>query len=924
MKRIRSVHHAALRDFKDKTIKTAASLLTVCLLASSFPMRVALGQTRKPKPKPTPKIGKIFIVSPKTRPLAVQGGSIPLRYNVNDPDITSIKIKVGNDNGDSDSGTAGLSNALVYLFEGTNTIELLGFKGSTLDPEAKEILTAECLSQCISNVRPPGGMVQSLTGGTPPAQGQMAPAPVAAKNIGLLLPGDGTVTDAATFEPIIIVQEKSGITRLIIDVSQNNDLIDSKNETKIKYQDGIALLRPKLKIKGGVNDIHVFDPLHSGQQFESNAQLKCEGSKCGTSDGSVAVVTPTEGPSPAASPASSPSTQGGQSNAANPQKGSIHVTTPTGEVKYVDDTSIPLRLTVDPKPDPKNNVKSIFVTVTTDKAPVVQPGGAKDVTYPTDDPKKAAELTTNVKVDKGPNKILVYDPTRPDDERHSITLNCDGKKCEVPAVTAEKPKIKVEKPKKGSKEAEVVDTGRVDSYLTIAKDSKIENLQYTVYNGETVHTSEKFPVPAADGTDPIPMRIPVAILKGSNTIRFFDAANPGSNEDTASTVVICTGALCPTDYLIAEYPSSGQNSRVIVGLEQAGGSSADSKTSPVLDLFFMTPFIFNRGKKCGDEPAANASYEERKKYSDCREENVERKLLPRFGFWGDIRLAATPEQIAAAQVFPTNLVNQVTTPGNSVNLVQSFDFMAGLEGRVITANGNFLSLIPGIRQRTSLYLAFGGGAISPLNASRQTAQIFKIPVVGDPQRDEFIERFGEPPATTPAKEFVGIVPLDRDRFFRQWYFGVRLKTLYCADEDCKGYKNSFPSIVDFMIGQNEAVTGGSRKAGGTPDPKNPDKLIGQKNSYVLRIDGFYPLPIRKASFLFLYGTALMKIGGGGAKITTPLFLDNPGTTIELSDTRVYIPPLNLLKLQQPDRDYYKLGVGINLTDLFNRNKPQPQ
>jgi hypothetical protein len=67
----------------------------------------------------------------------------------------------------------------------------------------------------------------------------------------------------------------------------------------------------------------------------------------------------------------------------------------------------------------------------------------------------------------------------------------------------------------------------------------------------------------------------------------------------------------------------------------------------------------------------------------------------------------------------------------------------------------------------------------------------------------------------------------------------------------------------------------------------------------------------------------MKIGGGGVKITTPLFLDNPGTTVELSDPRVYIPPLNLLKLQQPDRDYYKLGIGINLTDLFNRGKTQP-
>jgi hypothetical protein len=132
-------------------------------------------------------------------------------------------------------------------------------------------------------------------------------------------------------------------------------------------------------------------------------------------------------------------------------------------------------------------------------------------------------------------------------------------------------------------------------------------------------------------------------------------------------------------------------------------------------------------------------------------------------------------------------------------------------------------------------------------------------------------------------------------------------------------KNVFPAIVDFMFGQNEAVTGGSRKRGGTLDPKDPSKLIGQKQAYVLRIDGFYPFPIKEASFLYFYGTALMKIGGK-ANITTPLFLDNPGTTVQISDPAVFMPPTSVLKLQQPDRDYYKIGVGINLTDLFNRNK----
>jgi len=581
---------------------------------------------------------------------------------------------------------------------------------------------------------------------------------------------------------------------------------------------------------------------------------------------------------------------------------------------------------VDPKPDPANNVKSIYIRVLNAEQPIVQKDVPKPVKF--DDPKKAVEVPADVKIAAGSNIIRVFDETRPNDETDSITIVCEGEKCSAAAAATKEPekpaKIKIDKPEKGSKEASVVDTARVDAYLTIAGDSEIKDIQYSVVNeGDTKFTSEKFPVPAPEEKDkqkqPIKMRIPVAILKGSNAIRFFNAADPANKDSEDFTEVVCTGENCALNYQIAKYPSSGQNSRVIVGLEQAGGSSAKSETKPVLDLFFMTPFLFDKRHTC-PEPATE----------ECLAENTQRRLLPRLGFWGDIRVASTPDQIAAAGVFPTNLVNQVTHSGEFIDLVQSFDFMAGLEGRIKTANSSFLSLIPGIRQKSSFYLAAGWGAISPLTARRESVQIFNVPGPTDPRRANFIERFGvngqipkQLGDPTKEAEFVAITPLDRDRFLHQWYAGIRLKTFYCEDEKCTRFKNSFPSIVDFMIGQNEAVTGGSRKRGGTPDPNNPDKLIGQSNSFVLRIDGFYPFPIKEANFLFLYGTALMKVGGGGVKITTPLFLDNPGTTVELSDPRLYVPPIGVLKLQQPDRDYYKIGVGINLTDLFNRNKPKP-
>lgn len=113
-------------------------------------------------------------------------------------------------------------------------------------------------------------------------------------------------------------------------------------------------------------------------------------------------------------------------------------------------------------------------------------------------------------------------------------------------------------------------------------------------------------------------------------------------------------------------------------------------------------------------------------------------------------------------------------------------------------------------------------------------------------------------------------------------------------------------MVDFGIGQNEAVTGGTFRTDG-------------KRAWVVRLDTFYPLPFRAANFLYLYGNVLLKIGQGGPRIDVPLFLDTAPGEIQITNDTVFIPPPE----QQPsrlNRDYYKIGVGVNLTDLFNRNK----
>jgi hypothetical protein len=373
----------------------------------------------------------------------------------------------------------------------------------------------------------------------------------------------------------------------------------------------------------------------------------------------------------------------------------------------------------------------------------------------------------------------------------------------------------------------------------------------------------------------------IRIGPGKNEISAFDPKVPIT--DIHTIVVKCDGERCGTESDVATVVTNSQHTRVVVGMEQAGASSTTSETKPFLDFFFTGPLLFN-------------------------------SRVPRLATWGQIRFNSTPDQVTNTGVLPTNLVNQVGSESRG-GLVQSFDFLAGLEGRAFTSNGYFLSLIPGIRQKTRFYIAAGWGAISPLTATRDATRTFRIPKPEEPQFDLFVERYGEP---EEGKEFVAFVPLDRDRFLRQWYAGMRLKTFFCEDQECTRFRNSFPGMLDVMFGQNEAVTGGSRKYGGTPDPNDNTKIIGEKNAYVLRIDGFYPLPFRETSFLYLYGTAMIKVGGGRTKVVNPLFLD-PATVL-ITDPKVFIPPPDLQQLLQPNRDYYKIGVGINLNELFNRRR----
>ena len=224
-------------------------VLASCVLFANFRLTPVLGQSKKPPPA----TGKIVVLSPHDG--LRYPGKVKLRYFVTDADITSVTVKV--DNGqNADTGTAGLTEARVFLFSGKNTINLAGYKGSELDTSARAAVTVVCDDECITDTtRPPGGMVQStavaaaLPTPSPASSPAASPTPPATQNVRLFLPSgpvDGTTVDAR-----VLVEEKSGIKRLVVDAYNNGHRVGSFDAPKIEYKNGVALVPATVNIAEG-------------------------------------------------------------------------------------------------------------------------------------------------------------------------------------------------------------------------------------------------------------------------------------------------------------------------------------------------------------------------------------------------------------------------------------------------------------------------------------------------------------------------------------------------------------------------------------------------------------------------------------------------------------------------------------------------
>jgi hypothetical protein len=791
---------------------------------------------------------KIKITDPQvkaTTDLRSQG-ALYLSFTVSGSDITKVRVMVF-----QIDVTGGVTTTLdtaktdvdidadkdkqsfsANLFQGLNRVQLTGLRAGKPDPKVSASITVTCSNKCRNPTTDEAEGSEQVTAPKTPK------TPKTAGNISILTPSAGRVQNGLVNS--VIAVKKNSIQTLLVLVTNDGKIIEqTKSKLPVKYTDDLAILTPKLRVKKGENLItfvNLDNPLDKVDQ--ASVTVSCDGEKCDTPVATVAEA--------------------------------IRINIPEGGAQ--NRPSVLSEITI--KKD--SNITKVFVRVLNNGKPLEKPlvgdGETLDVQFEAG--RNEAVLKPKIKIGKGTNVLTVFDAARSIDDspQDSTEISCNDK-CSGSEHTGT---VVIARPR----DVQLQDESFIKTKISVTKRSITKLFVRVLNKGKPVEQrQDTWAVKFEDDGKPAEVNPTVRLEEGTNEITVL--ADPLTDDgDQDSTSIVCKGANCGSENQVSTIVTNSLNTRVVVGLEQVGASSADSETKPFLDFFFTGPLRFS---------AKNAE-------------------LPRLATWGQIRISTTPEQVGAVGVFPSNLINQVSQNSKTVGLVQSFDFLAGLEGRVFGSNGYVLSLIPGVRQRTEFYVIGGGGAISPLSTTQQTAQIFAVPVMDNPQRQTFIDRFGSDAVT---KTYIAFVFPERDRFLRQYYGGIRLKTFY-YDRDNR-LINRFPAILDFMVGQNEAVTGGKLKNDVTD---SSGKIIGKKRSWVLRLDGFYPLPIKEASFLYLYGTAMMKVGGGGVRINTPLFLDTAPGNVLLTSSDVFIAP-NL----QMNRDYYKIGVGVNLTDLFNRKKP---
>jgi len=276
--------------------------------------------------------------------------------------------------------------------------------------------------------------------------------------------------------------------------------------------------------------------------------------------------------------------------------------------------------------------------------------------------------------------------------------------------------------------------------------------------------------------------------------------------------------------------------------------------------------------------------------------------------WGNIKFTSLPQQINASLVKVPNEVLSVMKRLEINEIARGIEFSGGFDCRICKIPLNSYQLLT-----LSFIGAYGG---STPDKPDDTVRIYKLPNRNTAETEyqevtgELKKIFGVDLAEK-EKEYVAFVNADRKRFFRQIFFGFRVKTYTKpkvipkpgSNKIVERFEFLFPSVFEVTLGRNDFIA-------------NNDlyKITGlrkdKKNLMVLSLGGILPVRVARGMIVYLFGTAMLHFNKRIDQYS-PVILEPAQDDIKYMDAKV-----GRITFFDESRDYYRFGIGIELSSAL--------
>jgi hypothetical protein len=137
---------------------------------------------------------------------------------------------------------------------------------------------------------------------------------------------------------------------------------------------------------------------------------------------------------------------------------------------------------------------------------------------------------------------------------------------------------------------------------------------------------------------------------------------------------------------------------------------------------------------------------------------------------------------------------------------------------------------------------------------------------------------------------------DQPNFYPKYFLGLRTTERFAGSTEkpvCDKDNPCERGYVDFSLGQDSSVSGGSLK------------------HLVFNVDSIYPLKVPNVNFLYLFGSVSKRLHNLPGN-QSPLVLQAGTVPTSPSPNPAYL----VVPMTQPDRDFYRIGIGVSLCKIF--------